>query len=94
MPSVVIDVNEDITVEWYVDAKLVHSGKNEFIYTYYKPDESVDYLGWSEEYGDIVIQNGINLFKSYLLAALFNAGLTMSSYYRAEVNHDMPLYAG
>jgi hypothetical protein len=32
--------------------------------------------------------------KSYLLASLFNAGSTISSYYRAEVNHDMPQYAG
>lgn len=32
--------------------------------------------------------------KSYLLAALFNAGTTMSNYYRAEVNHDMPQFAG
>ena len=28
--------------------------------------------------------------KSYLLASLFNAGSTIGSYYRAEVNHDMP----
>ena len=28
--------------------------------------------------------------KKYLLAALFNAPSTMASYYRAEVNHDMP----
>ena len=28
--------------------------------------------------------------KKYLLAALFNAPSTMDSYYRAEVNHDMP----
>lgn len=32
--------------------------------------------------------------KSYLLTSLFNAGSTISSYYRAEVNHDMPQYAG
>ncbi len=32
--------------------------------------------------------------KAYLLATLFNAGSTMSSYYRAEVNHDMPQFAG
>ena len=31
--------------------------------------------------------------KSYLLASLFNAGSTISSFYRAEVNHDMPQYA-
>ena len=28
--------------------------------------------------------------KKYLLAALFNAPSTMSGYYQAEVNHDMP----
>ena len=28
------------------------------------------------------------------LAALFNAGTTMSNYYRAEENHDMPQFAG
>lgn len=32
--------------------------------------------------------------KVYLLAVLFNAGTTMSNYYRAEVNHDMPQFAG
>ena len=32
--------------------------------------------------------------KAYLLAALFNAGATISNYYRAEVNHDMPQFAG
>ena len=32
--------------------------------------------------------------KAYLLAALLNAGTTMSNYYRAEVNHDMPQFAG
>ena len=31
--------------------------------------------------------------KKYLLAALFNAPTTMSGYYRAEVNHDMPQFA-
>ena len=31
--------------------------------------------------------------KSYLLASLFNAGSTISGYYRAEVNHDMPQFA-
>lgn len=31
--------------------------------------------------------------KKYLLAALFNAPSTISGYYRAEVNHDMPQYA-
>ena len=32
--------------------------------------------------------------KAYLLAALFNAGSTMGSYYKAEVNHDMPQFTG
>ena len=32
--------------------------------------------------------------KAYLLAALFNAGATISNYYRVEVNHDMPQFAG
>lgn len=32
--------------------------------------------------------------KAYLLAALFNAGSTIGSYYKAEVNHDMPQFAG
>ena len=31
--------------------------------------------------------------KKYLLAALFNAPSTISGYYQAEVNHDMPQYA-
>ena len=31
--------------------------------------------------------------KKYLLAALFNAPSTMSGYYQAEVNHDMPQFA-
>lgn len=32
--------------------------------------------------------------KAYLMAALFNAGSTMGSYYKAEVNHDLPQFAG
>lgn len=32
--------------------------------------------------------------KAYFLAALFNAGSTMGSYYKAEVNHDMPQFVG
>ena len=31
--------------------------------------------------------------KKYLLAALFNAPVTMQGYYQAEVNHDLPQYA-
>lgn len=31
--------------------------------------------------------------KKYLMAALFNAPSTMSGYYNAEVNHDLPQYA-
>lgn len=36
----------------------------------------------------------IHNIKSYLLTALFNAGSTMSSYYKAMVNHDLPQFAG
>lgn len=32
--------------------------------------------------------------KKYLLASLFNAPSTISGYYKAEVNHDMPQFAG
>lgn len=32
--------------------------------------------------------------KAFFLAALFNARTTKSNYYRAEVNHDMPQFAG
>lgn len=32
--------------------------------------------------------------KKYLLAALYNAPVTMQGYYQAEVNHTMPQYAG
>ena len=32
--------------------------------------------------------------KAYLMTALFNAGSTIGSYYKAEVNHDMPQFAG
>lgn len=35
----------------------------------------------------------IKNIKKYLLAALFNASTTISSYYQAEVNHDYPQYA-
>ena len=31
--------------------------------------------------------------RKYLLAVLFNAPSTMTGYYQAEVNHDMPQYA-
>lgn len=31
----------------------------------------------------------IGNIKAYLLAALYNAPVTMDSYYRAEVNHDL-----
>ena len=31
--------------------------------------------------------------KKYLMAALFNAPSTISGYYQAEVNHDLPQFA-
>ena len=36
----------------------------------------------------------VHNIKSYLLTSLFNAGSTMSGYYKAMVNYDMPQYAG
>ena len=30
--------------------------------------------------------------KEYMMAALFNAGSMIGSYYRTEVNHDMPQF--
>lgn len=36
----------------------------------------------------------VHNIKAYLIAALFNAGSTMGSYYKAEVNHDMPQLSG
>lgn len=35
----------------------------------------------------------VHNIKKYLLAALFNAPSTISGYYQAEVNHDMPQFA-
>lgn len=35
----------------------------------------------------------VNNIKKYLLASLFNAPSTISGYYQAEVNHDMPQFA-
>ena len=37
--------------------------------------------------------SAVKNMKKYLLAALFNAPSTMDSYYRAQVNHDMPQFA-
>lgn len=37
--------------------------------------------------------NKVKNIRKYLLAALFNAPVTIDSYYRAEVRHDMPLIA-
>lgn len=36
----------------------------------------------------------IRNIKKYLLAALYNAPVTMQGYYQAEVNHTIPQYAG
>ena len=46
---------------------------------------------------DIMADTGCGknkVLKAYLLAALFNTGATMSNYYRTEVNHEMPQFAG
>ena len=65
------------------------------------PEDAIDEM---EGYSEIIVEYVINCLgknttkvrniKSYLLASLFNAGSTISSYYRAEVNHDMPQFAG
>ena len=51
-------------------------------------------LGYSHiEYVLFCLQRNttkVNNIKKYLLAALFNAPSTISGYYQAEVNHDMP----
>lgn len=47
-----------------------------------------------KRYHSPVIGRKEETIKSYLLTALFNAGSTMSSYYKAMVNHDMPEFAG
>lgn len=44
---------------------------------------------------EITIAGSVYLdIKCYLLMSLFNAGSTISGYYKAEVKHDMPQYAG
>ena len=50
----------------------------------------------SNEFVQYIMKNTTKIYniKSYLLTALFNAGSTMSSYYKAMVNHDMPQFAG
>ena len=35
----------------------------------------------------------VRIIKNFILASLFNAPYTIDSYYRAEVNHDMPQFA-
>jgi hypothetical protein len=35
----------------------------------------------------------VNNIKKYLLASLFNAPSTISGYYQAEINYDMPQFA-
>lgn len=52
------------------------------------PEENMDYDGMGCD--EIEIRN----IKKYLLAALYNAPVTMQGYYQAEVNHTIPQYAG
>ena len=53
------------------------------------------YIYYSLEDMDCMRKNTskIHNIKKYLLAALFNAPSTISGYYQAEVNHDLPQYA-
>lgn len=81
----VLSKNEEITIAGDVYPKNLV--KSKFLKLNYSHVEYViNCLGKNT----IKVRN----IKSYLLASLFNAGSTISSYYRAEVNHDMPQFAG
>lgn len=81
----VLSKNEDITIAGDVYPKNLV--KSKFMKLNYSHVEYViNCLGKNT--------TKIRNIKSYLLASLFNAGSTISSYYKAEVNHDMPQFAG
>ncbi len=81
----VLSKNEDITIAGDVYPKNLV--KSKFLKLNYSHVEYViNCLGKNT--------TKVRNIKSYLLASLFNAGSTISSYYRAEVNHDMPQLAG
>lgn len=81
----VLSKNGEITIAGNVYPKnLVKSKFLKFNYSH------VEYVIASLGKNTTKVRN----IKSYLLASLFNAGSTISSYYKAEVNHDMPQFAG
>ena len=81
----VLSKNEEITIAGDVYPKNLV--KSKFLKLNYS---HVEYVIACLEKNTTKVRN----IKSYLLASLFNAGSTISSYYRAEVNHDMPQFAG
>ena len=81
----VLSKNEEITIAG--DVYLKNLVKSKFLKLNYSHVEYViNCLGKNT--------TKVRNIKSYLFASLFNAGSTISSYYRAEVNHDMPQFAG
>ena len=81
----VLSKNEEITIAGDVYSKNLV--KSKFLKLNYSQVEYViNCLGKNT--------TKVRNIKSYLLASLFNAGSTISSYYKAEVNHDMPQFAG
>lgn len=81
----VLSKNEEITIAG--DVYPNNLVKSKFLKLNYS---HVEYVIACLEKNTTKVRN----IKSYLLASLFNAGSTISSYYRAEVNHDMPQFAG
>lgn len=45
--------------------------------------------GWQDKHGNAYIICTIRNIKQYLLATLYNAPVTVDSYYSAQVRHDM-----
>lgn len=72
-------VNEEAAMD--IEIRSIHSFEDH-------PFKVVDVLGCLSNN-----TSKVKNIKKYLLAALFNAPSTMDSYYRAEVNHDMPFMA-
>lgn len=81
----VLSKNEEITIAGDVYPKNLVKNKF-FKLNYCHVEYVIECLGKNT--------TKVRNIKSYLLASLFNAGSTISSYYRAEVNRDMTQFAG
>lgn len=81
----VLSKNEEIIIAGDVYTKNLV--KSKFLKLNYSHVEYVINCMWKNT-------TKVRNIKSYLLASLFNAGSTISSYYKAELNHDMPQFAG